>query len=176
MKPQSTDARDPVSAPDGTAGDSAWSVTLGSATRSIGIAEDTTDEAWAEFERLKAAGLDAFPRLSVADVKAPVTAEEMLDFWAASGKHCLRPGPWSVLYRELVSHIAITQKPPPPIPDALWGKTSLQVKQMCFEEHVRWAERNGLLARFWVIASKFEVRDWWSPNAHAPSRSKRPPV
>lgn len=154
-----------LGAPSERSEDSVWSVTLGTATRSIGVSEDSTDTAWDEFECLKARNLDAFPGLAVAGLNVPKSADDALRALARVGRHCLKPVAWTALYEDLVAKIAVESRPPPPIPDALWGKTSAQVKQMCFEEHVRWADKQGLLPHLWILASKLDDAHWWSMNA-----------
>ncbi len=73
-----------------------------------------------------------------------------------------RPEPWLELYAllPLENGLRGNGPPPPPPSGAAWAATPSVTKQMCWREHMEWAEEHGMLETVMAFIQRIPEQDW----------------
>ncbi len=90
--------------------------------------------------------------------------QSLIDISAANGRVCPQPMRWNEMWEMLPGRKQTAEggwQPPLPLILGAWWASGIPAKRARFQEHLRWAEANGALARVRAFLEGLSKDDWF---------------
>ena len=90
------------------------------------------------------------------------TVETLVAFCRENGRVCPQPPLWNELWGMLPERqqVGVGWEPPLPLILAAWDTTPALSKMIRLEDHIRWAEWHGVLAKVSAFVRGLAEEDW----------------
>lgn len=92
-----------------------------------------------------------------------LSLDEVLQEARKNGRICPQPLKWHELYKLLLTRVCTEAGSEPPLPLILaaWHETPGMMKMLRLEEHIRWAEKEGVLKEVHDFLKQLKPDDWF---------------
>lgn len=96
----------------------------------------------------------------VAKPRNELTLEQVVQEARRNSRVCPKPAKWQSMYALLAANAKSAALPPPPLTGAVWERTPVMPKRMCFLEHLEWAAAQGCLPAVYAFMQSLGENDW----------------